>query len=445
MEQEGSRRSEPGIGAGSVPLRSHDGTGHNNVFTTHTAHSHGDRLDTPPERPRPTGGTSVARKRTFSGGMLTTLAVLTIALVALIVYGILSRRHADQRLETVTVEASVPTVNVIHPTSNRADAELSLPGSTQAYVDTPIYSRTNGYLRQWFFDIGAHVRKGQLMATIETPEIDQQLQVAQADLKSAQVNLDLARITSARYQNLLKSNSVSKQETDVAVGAAAARQAAVEAARAGVGRLQQLQSFEKVYAPFSGIVTARNTDVGALIVAGQESSGNTRELFHLAAIDRLRVYVPLPEASANSIHTGQLATLTTDAYPGRVFNGVVARNANALDPATRTLNVEVDVPNADGMLLPGAYVFVHFPQAAARGTGGVAPLTLPSNTLLFRAEGLRVGIVKKGLVELRPVTIAHDAGATVEIGSGLSPNDEVILDPSDSLANGQPVKIGSSK
>jgi RND family efflux transporter MFP subunit len=303
-------------------------------------------------------------------------------------------------------------------------------------MDTPIYSRTNGYLRDWYFDIGARVRKGQLMAQIETPEVDQQLQVAQADLKSAQANLDLANTTSARYQNLLKTNSVSKQETDVAMSDAAAKKAAVDASMANVRRLEQLQSFEKVYAPFDGIVTARNTDVGRLISAGQNTT--PQELFHLAAIGKIRVYVAVPQAYAAAVKDGGKATLTLDEYPGRSFEGTIARNSNAIDQASRTLNVEVDVDNPKGELLPGAYVFVHF-----KVPEHVANLMVPSNTLLFRSEGLRVGVVRDGRVQLVPVKIGRDAGATVEIASGLTPNDAVILDPSDSLASGQEVQIAN--
>jgi RND family efflux transporter MFP subunit len=271
------------------------------------------------------------------------------------------------------------------------------------------------------------------------------LQVAEADLKASQANLDLANITSGRYQNLLKSNSVSKQETDQAIGNAAAKQAAVEASMAAVRRLQQLQSFEKIYAPFDGIVTARNTDVGDLIVAGQEGTGgNARELFHLASIERLRVFVPVPESDMAAIHDGEHAFLTSDAYPGRTFDGVIARNANAVDPASRTLNVEVDVNNADRTLLPGAYVFVHF-KLPNEGQY----LTIPSNTLIFRSQGLQVGVVRQSggvdRAQLVRVTIAHDGGALVEISSGLTPNDAIILDPSDSLANGQQVRIANSK
>jgi RND family efflux transporter MFP subunit len=381
----------------------------------------------------------------IGAGVWIGVAVVFLLLLAAILFGILSRRSAERKLEETTVQAAVPVVSVTFPSGNRIAGELSLPGATQAYVDTPIYSRTNGYLKQWFFDIGAHVKKGQLMATIETPEVDQQLQVAEADLKASQANLDLANITSERYQNLLKSNSVSKQETDQAIGSAAARQAAVEASMAAVRRLQQLQSFEKIYAPFDGIVTARDTDIGDLIVAGQEGNGgNARELFHLASIERLRVFVPVPEADMTAIHDGDHAVLTSDAYPGRKFDGVIARNANAVDPSSRTLNVEVDVNNADRTLLPGAYVFVHF-KLPNQGQY----LTIPSNTLIFRAQGLQVGVVKHSggvdRAQLVPVTIAHDGGAFVEISSGLTPNDAVILDPSDSLGTGQQVRIANAK
>ncbi len=418
---------------------------HTDYGTTHTttAATHGDRLD-PNFHPQP-NATEAPLARGLSKSIWATLLVVALLLAAAIVFGILSRHHDERALEQTTVQEAVPTVSVVYPSGGHLASELSLPGATQAYVDTPIYSRTNGYLKKWFFDIGTHVQKGQLMATIETPEVDQQLQVAEADLKSAQANLDLANTTSARYQALLKSNSVSKQETDEAIGGALARHAAVEAAEAAVRRLQQLQSFERIYAPFDGIVTARNTDVGSLIVAGQEGTGgNSRELFHLASIERLRVFVPIPEADMTSIHDGDHATLTSDAYPGRTFDGVIARNANAVDPASRTLNVEVDVPNANRTLIPGAYVFVHFKLPV---TGQF--LTIPSNTLIFRAAGLQVGVVRNSngadRVQLVPVTIAHDGGAFVEISSGLTTKDAILLDPSDSLSSGQQVHVTNAK
>jgi RND family efflux transporter MFP subunit len=377
-----------------------------------------------PEEPKLTRGTWI--------GMIVVAAIIA----AVVIFGMLARRGSERTLQKDTAASAIPSVNVVYPAPSTLSSEIALPGSTQAFIDAPIYSRTSGYLKNWYFDIGARVRKGQLMAQIETPEVDQQLQVAQADLKSAQANLDLANTTSTRYQNLLKTNSVSKQETDVAMSDAAAKQAAVDASMANVRRLEQLQSFEKVYAPFDGIVTARNTDIGRLISAGQNTT--PQELFHLAAIGKIRVYVAVPEAYSAAIKDGSKATLTLDEYPGKSFEGTIARNSNAIDQSTRTLNVEVDVDNPRGELLPGAYVFVHFkvPEHAAS-------LMLPSNTLLFRAEGLRVGIVRDGRVQLVPVKIGRDAGATVEIASGLTSNDAVILDPSDSLASGQEVQIAN--
>lgn len=398
-------------------------TAEKNATETHPSSEHPAQQLTP-EEPRLTRGTWIG------------MVVVAVIIAGVVIFGVLSRRGSETSLAKETAASSIPSVNVVYPTPSTLSSEIALPGNTQAFMDTPIYSRTNGYLKSWYFDIGAHVRKGQLMAQIETPEVDQQLQVAQADLKSAQANLDLANTTSARYQNLLKTNSVSKQETDVAVSDAAAKKAAADASMANVRRLEQLQSFEKVYAPFDGIVTARNTDVGRLISAGQNTT--PQELFHLAAIGKIRVYVAVPEAYSGAIKVGGKATLTLDEYPGRSFEGTIARNSNAIDQSTRTLNVEVDVDNPRGELLPGAYVFVHIkvPEHAAS-------LMVPSNTLLFRSEGLRVGVVHNDRVQLVPVKIGRDAGATVEISSGLTPNDPVILDPSDSLTSGQQVQIAN--
>jgi RND family efflux transporter MFP subunit len=399
-------------------------TAEKNATETHPSAEYASKPLITSEEPRLTRGTWI--------GMIVVAAIVA----GVVIFGVVARRGSEHSLAKETAASAIPSVNVVYPTPSNLSSEIALPGNTQAYMDTPIYSRTNGYLKSWYFDIGAHVRKGQLMAQIETPEVDQQLQVAQADLKSAQANLDLANTTSARYQNLLKTNSVSKQETDVAVSDAAAKKAAVDASMANVRRLEQLQSFEKVYAPFDGIVTARNTDVGRLISAGQNTT--PQELFHLAAIGKIRVYVAVPESYSAAIKDGGKATLTLDEYPGRSFEGTIARNSNAIDQASRTLNVEVDVDNPKSELLPGAYVFVHFkvPQHASS-------LMIPSNTLLFRSEGLRVGVVRDGRVQLVPVKIGRDAGATVEIASGLTPNDAVILDPSDSLASGQEVQIAN--
>jgi RND family efflux transporter MFP subunit len=395
-----------------------------NPTETHPPGQHPPEPEITKEEPRLTRGSWVG------------MAVVAAIIAAVVIFGVMARRGTERTLEKETAASAIPSVNVVYPTPSTLSSEIALPGNTQAFTDAPIYSRTSGYLKSWYFDIGAHVKKGQLMATIETPEVDQQLQVAQADLKSAEANLDLANTTSTRYQNLLKTNSVSKQETDVAMSDASAKKAAVDASMANVRRLEQLQSFEKVYAPFDGIVTARNTDIGRLISAGQNTT--PQELFHLAAIGKIRVYVSVPEAYSAAIKDGGKATLTLDEYPGRSFEGTIARNSNAIDQASRTLNVEVDVDNPKSELLPGAYVFVHFkvPEHAAS-------LMIPSNTLLFRSEGLRVGVVRDGRVQLMPVKIGRDAGATVEIASGLTSKDAVILDPSDSLASGQEVQIAN--
>ena len=393
-----------------------------------------DGTNTDMSSPSGSAALSAPPGRGLTRGTWIGLIVVVVVLAVVVVLGIASRSRQESLLETENKQTSVTDVEIIHPTGSAVSDEIALPGNTQAFMDTPIYSRTSGYLKRWYFDIGAHVRQGQLMAQIETPELDQQLQVAQADLKSSQANLDLAVTTAARYQNLLKTNSVSKQETDVATGDEAAKRAARDASEANVRRLTQLQSFENVYAPFDGIVTARNTDVGALIEAGANTV--PKELFHLAAMRKIRVFVAVPEAYSASIKDDTQATLTLDEYPGQKFVGEVARNSNQIDQASRTLNVEVDVDNTKGELLPGAYVFVHF-KVPEHSTS----LTIPSNTLLFRSQGLQVATVVGDKVHLVPVKIGNDMGATVEIASGLQASDKVIVDPSDSIAEGQTVHI----
>jgi RND family efflux transporter MFP subunit len=340
-----------------------------------------------------------------------------------------------------TQDAAILSVNVVHPVEGSKADDLALPGSVQAFTDTPIYSRTDGYLKKWYFDIGAHVRKGDLLAEIETPEIDQQLEQSRAELERMQANADLAGVTSNRWQTLLVKHAVSQQEADQTRASYIAAQAAVDASRANVRRLEQLQSYERIVAPFDGIITARNTDIGDLIDAGS-GAANPRELFHMDATGSLRVYVAVPEVDSDAIHDGDHATLTQDSNPDLSIPGTIVRNANAIDHSTRTLNVEVDVNNAKGVLRPGAYVFAHFHLPAIGNT-----VTIPSNALLFRAEGLRVGVIRGDRVQLVPVTIGHDFGSSVEIISGLTAADEVILDPSDSLADGlevhpRPASVG---
>jgi RND family efflux transporter MFP subunit len=360
--------------------------------------------------------------------------VVAILLAAAIFEGIQSRAKDRSRLDQATETAAIPTVFTTKPSGGSAAQEITLPGNTQAFTDTPIYARTSGYLRHWYADIGAHVRKGQLLADIETPELDQQLLQAQAELLSVKANMDLAQTTSVRWQGLLEKHAVSKQETDQVVSDYAAKQAAYASSQANVRRLQELQSYERVLAPFDGIITARNTDIGALIGTG---SGSTpKELFHEAAVGKLLVYVAVPEVYADSIRDGQKVTITQDANPGQVIEGTISRNSNAIDQTSRTLNVQVSVDNASGQLKPGAYVFVHMKLPST----GAHTFTIPSNTLLFRAEGLRVGVVRDNVVTLVPITIGHDFGGTVEVTSGLSPDDQIVLDPSDSLISGTKVQ-----
>jgi RND family efflux transporter MFP subunit len=368
------------------------------------------------------------------GGGRTLAIVFALALLAAIGYGLHLRTANERKLVTATDNAAVLTVHVVQPTFGSSSQDLSLPGNVQAFTETPIYSRTNGYLKKWYFDIGSHVRKGQLLAEIETPEVDQQLQQSRAELERIQANMELAGVTSNRWQGLLAKHAVSQQEADQARSNYIAAQAAVDASKANVRRLEQLQSYERIIAPFDGVITVRNTNIGDLIDSGS-GGANPRELFHLATTGKLRVYVAVPEVYAESIRNGDSAILTQDSNPGVKIPGTIVRNANAIDHTTRTLNVEVDIDNRDNKLLPGAYVFVHFHVPAGSNT-----VTIPSNTLLFRSEGLRVGVVRNDRVQLIPVTIGHDYGSTVEVTSGLTAADEVILDPADSLASGMHVQ-----
>jgi RND family efflux transporter MFP subunit len=381
-----------------------------------------------------------ATSKPASHWWLTGLTVAVVVLASVIYAGIHERAHAETALGVSTERAAVPTVNVVLPSSSSVSQEIVLPGSTQAFNDTPIYARTNGYLKRWYVDIGARVAQGQLLAEIDTPEVDHQLEQARADLKNAQANSQLAQITATRWQNLLKTNAVSKQETDQAVQDLSARQASVESMTANVHRLEQLQSFEKVYAPFSGVITARNTDIGALINAG--AGGVPQELFHMAAVNKLRVYVAVPEINSPAAQTGAKANLTLDEFPGESFEGRIVRNSDSIDAASRTLNVEVDVDNPQDRIKTGAYVFVHLklPQAAHNSAQS---LTIPANTLLFRSEGLRVGVVRNGRAELVPIKIGRDFGSTVEVVAGLQPADQIIVSPSDSLTSGTEVQVNA--
>jgi RND family efflux transporter MFP subunit len=364
--------------------------------------------------------------------------ILTIALVAvaaLLISGIYSRVKARTTLNAETAQVAITSVSVVSPKPTAPAQEIVLPGNVQPFITSPIYARTNGYLRKWYFDIGAHVKKGQLLAVIETPEVDQQLEQSLSNLSTAKANLALAEITKNRYQGLKKTNAVSQQDVDNAVGTYNANSAIVEANQANVKQVQALQSFEKVYAPFDGVLTARNTDIGDLINSGSSSNVKT-DLFHIAQPGTLRVYVNVPEEYSQGMKVGMTADLSLAEFPGRKFQGKLVRTAEAINMTTRTLLIEVDVANPTGTLLTGSYAEVHL--AVPRESSAYV---IPVNTLIFRSQGLHVGVVKDGKVVLTTVTAGHDFGNQIEIVSGLKPDDQVIINPPDSIVHGQQVKV----
>jgi RND family efflux transporter MFP subunit len=360
--------------------------------------------------------------------------ILLLVAITLAIWGEVSRVLAREALRKGNIDAATATVTTVNPSRSAVGEQLVLPGSVQAYIEAPIYARTSGYLKAWYTDIGTPVRKGQLLADIETPEIDQQLKQAMADLATAQANQALARSTNTRWQGLLATESVSKQDADQKAGDAAAKQAATNSAAANVARLRELESFKHVVAPFDGMVTARNTDIGALINAGQLAGS---ELFHIADMQRLRIYVQVPEAYAAVTRPGLEAELLFAEQPGKSYTAKTVRTANALDPTTRTLQVELQLDNSQHQILPGSYSEVHFKLA-----GNAQILRLPSNTLLFRAAGLQVATVDADKrVKLKSIVPGRDFGATIEVLSGIDANDVVVLNPPDSIVDGTPVRI----
>jgi RND family efflux transporter MFP subunit len=377
------------------------------------------------------------RKRRILGLLAWLLAAgLATALGFFIHSGINSRVEAESKLQDDTEQAAASDVTVVRPKAAAPVDEVVLPGATQPYVDSPIYARTNGYLVKWFYDIGAKVKKGDLLAIIDTPELDKQLEQARADLASAKSNLALSETTADRWQGLVRTRSVSQQSTDQALDNLRATQASVDSYAANVRRLEDLVSFEKVYAPFDGVITVRNTDTGWLIDAGANSPG--KALFQLAQTSTLRVFVAVPEVYARAARTGASATLTLDEFPSQTFRGEIVRTSQSIDMASRTLNTEIDVDNPNEQLLPGAYVHVHLKLPTQSRS-----IIIPSNTLLFRSEGLRVGVVRNGLAQLTPIAVGMDYGDTVQVISGLTLEDQVIANPPDSLTSGTPVRIAA--
>ncbi len=360
--------------------------------------------------------------------------ILLVIAVALGIWGVVSRVLARSALGKETAEAAVITVVTVRPEASTAGEELVLPGAVSAFIEAPIYARTSGYLKSWSTDIGSRVTKGQALAEIETPEVDQQRSQAEADLATARANQTLADSTNVRWQGLLATQSVSKQDADEKSGDAAAKKAAADSAAANLARLRQLEAFKHVVAPFSGVITARNTDVGALINAGQ-SAGT--ELFRIADTHKLRVYVQVPEAYASATVPGLTAQLRFAEQANRDFPAKIVRNSNALDPVLRTLQVELELDNAKGEIFPGAYAEVHFKLPASAET-----LRLPANTVLFRAAGLQVATVdSEEHIKLKNIVQGRDFGNTIEILSGLAPNESVVINPPDSLTDGVPVHV----
>src|SRR6266481_2977590 len=375
-------------------------------------------------------------QRRRKGSML--FAILFVVVIGLVVVGavtLFQRRAQYQALAKETETLAIPTVAVIHPMTESAQEDLVLPGTMQAYVESPIYARTNGYLKKWYRDIGSRVRQGELLADIDTPEVDQQLSQARADLNTAKANAHLSEITATRFTELIKTDGVSKQEVDNADGDLEAKRAIVQSSEANVRRLEDLESFRHIYAPFSGVITRRNVDVGTLINAG--NGGSSQQLFFLAQTDPIRVYVNVPESAAPSIRPGLPAHLELTQFPGRKFQGKVDRFRGANDPTSRTLLTEVDVPNKTGELLPGGYAQVHLDVQVAS-----ARLQVPVNALLFRSEGLRAVVVDADhKLHLQPLTIGRDYGVALEVLQGLQGSDWIVVNPADSLEEGQQVNV----
>jgi RND family efflux transporter MFP subunit len=361
------------------------------------------------------------------------LIVAIIVVIVVVIAGVVPRMRAKAALKTETDKSAVPTVDVIQPKQGAPHQEIVLPGNIQAFTDAPIYARTNGYLKKWYVDIGARVKAGQLLAVIDTPEVDQQLLQARADLNTAEANSNLSQITWKRYEDLKNTDSVSKQDVDNANGDYEAKKATEASSAANVKRLEDTKAFQNIYAPFDGVITARDTDIGQLIDQG--SSTTQKELFHIAAIKTLRVYINVPQQYSIAAKPGLTADLTLGEYPGRRFQGTLVRTANAIDVASRTLLVEVDVNNATGELLPGAYTEVHL-----KLPNDIPTFILPVSALIFRAQGLQVATVdSNNKTKLVAITLGRDFGSQVEVLSGLNADDKVIVNPSDSVIDGEQV------
>jgi RND family efflux transporter MFP subunit len=361
---------------------------------------------------------------------------IAMSVVAVLVAGVWSRVKAEADLRTATAQMAVPSVSVVQAKPAAPTDEIILPGNVQPFISSPVYARTDGYLKKWYFDIGAHVKEGQLLATIQSPEIDEQLAQARSTLATAQANLQLAQITNERYEAMFQKHAVSQQDADNAAGSYAANKAIVDADMASVRHYDALVSFEKVYAPFDGVITARNTDIGDLINAGSNAAAKT-DLFHIAQTNTLRVYVNVPEEYSRGIQAGKtVANIVLDEFPGRKFPGKVVRTSEAINGTTRTLLTEIDLQNTGNILLSGSYAEVHLNIPSEKNT-----FLIPVNTLIFRSQHVQVGVIRDGKAVLADLTVGHDFGSEIEVVAGLKANDHVVVNPPDSLVTGQPVNV----
>jgi RND family efflux transporter MFP subunit len=393
------------------------------------------------------GDSPVARTGRSRGLALTLVVILTLVAVCVAVVGIFQRKRAHAELETYTNATAAPTVSLMTPKRGASASEIVLPGNIQAHTVAPIYARTTGYVKSWSHDIGSHVRKGDLLAVIETPELDQQLAQSKAELVSAQSNAALAKVTADRYQGLLKQNAVSQQDTDNAVAELRAREAAVTSAEANVKRLEQMVSFERVVAPFDGVVTARNLDVGQLVgtagsttTAGAGTITGNKPMFEISDLRTLRVYINVPQINAPDAKAGVVAALTLPQYPGKTFQGKLVRTSGAVDPSTRTLLAEIEVDNREGQLLPGSYTQVHL-----KVSNGRPALIVPTSAAVLSADGMHVAVVDSNQrVHLVKVTPGRDSGATIEIVAGLEEGQKIVGNPPDSLTDGEQVRVQPS-
>jgi RND family efflux transporter MFP subunit len=383
-----------------------------------------------PDQLQNTGSTNPQRRI-----WLKLLIVVAVAAVILVL-GISSRMRAATRLRAVTAQMAVPSVSVVEPKQGEPAQEVVLPGSIQPFISSPVYARTDGYLKKWYFDIGVHVKAGQLLATIQAPEVDEQLSQARSTLATAQANLKLAEITRDRYEAMLQKHAVAQQDRDNAVGTYTADQAIVDADSANVRHFEALVSYENVYAPFDGVITARNTDIGDLINAGSSSTPRT-DLFQVSQTGMLRVYVNVPEEYSRGVMPGKTAAdIVLSEFPGQTFHGNVVRTSEAINGTTRTLLTEIDLPNPDNTLLSGAYAEVHLRIPSENPT-----FLIPVNALIFRSSQLQVGVVKDGKVVLTQVSPGHDLGTDIEVLAGIKADDQIVVNPPDSLVSGEQVSI----